>query len=114
MGGGALAEEGHDSLSTPEVYNMNSMSQILYWCEQTGRSYWEYVEQCEGKEIWDFLAEVWETMKAADSSGLMLKGCCPGPLNLRRKASSYYIRAKGYKDNLQSRGLGFCLCACGQ
>ena len=62
VGGGALAEEGHDSLSTPEVYNMNSMSQILYWCEQTGRSYWEYVEQCEGKEIWDFLAEVWETM----------------------------------------------------
>lgn len=28
-------------------------------------------------------------------------------MNLRRKASSYYIRAKGYKDNLQSRGLVF-------
>jgi len=29
------------------------------------------------------------------------------PLNLRRKASSYYIKAKGYKDSLKSRGLVF-------
>lgn len=31
----------------------------------------------------------------------------PGPLNLRRKASTYYIRASGYKQSLQSRGLVF-------
>ena len=81
------------------------MSQILYWCEHTGRSYWEYVEQCEGAEIWDFLAEVWETMKAAIHRGLDAEGVLPGPLHLRRKASSYYIRSKGYKNSLQSRGL---------
>jgi L-serine dehydratase len=28
-------------------------------------------------------------------------------LNLRRKASTYYIKAKGFKDNLRSRGLVF-------
>ena len=86
---------------------MNTMSQILYWCEHTGRSYWEYVEQCEGPEIWDFLAEVWETMKAAIHRGLDAEGVLPGPLNLRRKASAYYIRSKGYKDSLRSRGLVF-------
>ena len=107
VGGGALAEEGHDSKSTPDVYEMNRMSQILYWCEHTGKSYWEYVEQCEGKDIWDFLAEVWETMQAAVRRGLDAEGVLPGPLNLRRKASSYYIRAKGYKGSLQSRGLVF-------
>ena len=47
VGGGALAEEGHDRTATNDIYNMNTMSQILYWCEHTGRSYWEYVEQCE-------------------------------------------------------------------
>ena len=51
IGGGALAEEGKNRLETPDLYDMNTMSQILNWCEQTGRSYWEYVEQCEGKEI---------------------------------------------------------------
>ena len=35
IGGGALAEEGHDNLASPEVYDMNKMSQILYWCEHT-------------------------------------------------------------------------------
>lgn len=86
---------------------MNTMNQILYWCEHTGRSYWEYVEQCEGPEIWKFLAEVWETMKEAIQRGLDAEGVLPGPLNLRRKASSYYIRAKGFKDSLRSRGLVF-------
>ena len=47
VGGGALAEEGHDKGSTPEIYDMNRMSEILYWCERTGRNYWEYVQQCE-------------------------------------------------------------------
>ena len=58
-------------------------------------------------EIWDFLAEVWETMKAAIHRGLDAEGVLPGPLNLRRKASAYYIRSKGYKDSLRSRGLVF-------
>ena len=35
------------------------------------------------------------------------EGVLPGPLNLRRKASTYYIRASGYKASLQSRGLVF-------
>ena len=74
VGGGALAEEGHPQGSTPDIYEMNTMSQILYWCEHTGRSYWEYVEQCEGKEIWDYLAEVWKTMQAAILRGLDAEG----------------------------------------
>ena len=107
VGGGALAEEGHDTDATPDIYKMSHMSEILYWCQQTGKSYWEYVEECEGAEIWEYLAEVWETMKAAIKRGLDAEGVLPGPLHLRRKASSYYIRAKGYKDSLRSRGLVF-------
>lgn len=83
------------------------MSEILYWCERTGRNYWEYVQQCEDEDIWDYLAEVWKTMKESIERGLDQEGVLPGPLNLRRKASTYYIKAKGYKDNLRSRGLVF-------
>ncbi len=107
IGGGALAEEGENRIDSPDIYEMSTMTQILHWCEQTGKSYWEYVEQCEGKDIWEYLANVWGTMKEAILRGLDAEGVLPGPLNLRRKASSYYIRSKGYKDSLRSRGLVF-------
>ena len=63
--------------------------------------------ECENEDIWDYLAEVWTTMKDAIHRGLEAEGVLPGPLNLRRKASTYYIRATGYKQSLQSRGLVF-------
>ena len=107
VGGGALAEEGSNSIASPDIYEMNKMSEILGWCERTGRSYWEYVQQCEESDIWDYLNEVWKTMRAAVERGLDQEGVLPGPLNLRRKASTYYIKAKGFKDNLRSRGLVF-------
>lgn len=33
------------------------------------------------------------------------EGRLPGPLNLQRKAATYYVKAQGYKSNLQSRGM---------
>ena len=108
VGGGALAEDNKQpSIESPEVYSMNSMTEILDWCEHTGKSYWEYVKECEDPDIWDYLKEVWDTMKESVQRGLEQEGVLPGPLNLRRKASTYYIRATGYKASLQSRGLVF-------
>lgn len=109
IGGGALAEEsqGLGSVNTPDVYDMNHLCEIQQWCDRTGRSYWEYVTACEESDIWDYLAEVWETMKQSVVRGLDAEGVMPGPLNLRRKASTYYIKASGFKSSLQSRGLVF-------
>ena len=109
IGGGALAEEndGLGSINTPDVYEMSHLRDIQQWCERTGRSYWEYVKECEDSDIWDYLAEVWKAMKASIVRGLDNEGVLPGPLNLRRKASTYHIRASGYKSSLQSRGLVF-------
>ena len=107
VGGGALAEEGISTNVSPDIYDMTKMSEILGWCERTGRSYWEYVQLCEDPDIWDYLHEVWKTMQEAVERGLEQEGALPGPLNLRRKAATYYIKANGYKDNLKSRGLVF-------
>ena len=107
VGGGALAEEGENSIELPEVYAMNTMTEILQYCEWSGKGYWEYVEECEGPEIWDYLREVWHTMLQAVERGLDAEGVLPGPLNLRRKAYSYHVKAMGYKDNLRTRGLVF-------
>ncbi|MBO6288574.1 MAG: L-serine ammonia-lyase, iron-sulfur-dependent, subunit alpha, partial [Prevotella sp.] len=59
----------------------------------------------EDSDIWDYLMEVWRTMQASVESGLDSEGRLPGPLNLQRKANIYYVKAKGYRAALQSRGL---------
>lgn len=109
IGGGALAEEegGQIGGDNREIYQMNTMQEILDWCEKNGKCYWEYVQECEDDDIWDYLAVVWETMKESIRRGLEQEGVLPGPLNLRRKAASYFIRSNGYKQSLRSRGLVF-------
>jgi len=109
IGGGALAEEesGEIGGDNREIYQMNTMQEILNWCEVSGKSYWEYVQECEDSDIWEYLAKVWDTMKATIKRGLEQEGVLPGPLNLRRKAATYFIRSSGYKQSLRSRGLVF-------
>ncbi len=46
FGGGA-----YDYFNTEEIYQLNTMKDIQKWCEHKGCDYWEYVEECEGKEI---------------------------------------------------------------
>lgn len=108
VGGGALSESEHSlAVETPDIYSMHNMTDILTWCENTGKTYWEYVKECEDDDVWDYLAEVWMVMKESIKRGLEAEGVLPGPLNLRRKASTYYIKATGYKQSLRTRGLVF-------
>ena len=52
---GALAEEGAAShVETKDVYFMKNMTEILEWCNKSGKSYWEYVKECEDSDIWDY------------------------------------------------------------
>ena len=108
IGGGALSEGTDQEMSTSgDVYKMNTLSEIIEWCDTNGRQLWEYVDLCEGPEIWDYLQEIWEAMKASVERGLNAEGRLPGPLNLSRKAAVYYVKALGYQPNLRSRGLVF-------
>ena len=107
VGGGALSEgkATDDYFHTESVYDLHTLKDIQTWCEHHGRGYWEYVKHCEGDDLWDYLREVWKTMQAAVERGLDSEGALPGPLNLARKAPNYYIKARGYKPSLQSRGM---------
>ncbi len=107
VGGGALAEEGDGALSTPDVYELDHLNDIMQWCSARGMDYWNYVDECEESDIWDYLREVWGVMKEAVERGLEQEGVLPGGLNLQRKAPRYFIKAMGYGKNLQSRGLVF-------
>ena len=91
IGGGDIRVPGQSHLDSPEVYPENSFAEISDFC------HWryidklsDYVELNEGEEIWDFLMEVWQVMKAAIDAGLKATGTLPGGLNVQRKAKYLY------------------------
>ena len=103
VGGGALANEA-SRLETPRsIYPLSPISEIKEWCYHEGKTFWEYVSDCEGPEIWDYLDTVWETMCATIQRGLNNDGVLPGGLKVARKASTYWVKSKSYTDSLSSR-----------
>lgn len=107
IGGGAIKCDQLEIIDSPDIYPLNTMTELLDWCNTNGRAYWEYVDSIEDSEIWDYLEEVWKAMQAAVERGIDQEGALPGPLHMRRKAANYFIRAEGYKDVLRTRGLIF-------
>lgn len=111
IGGGDITCVEHplDAEDDGEVYEMGTMKEILDWCNSNGKSFWEFVDEHERdtKGFWEYLELVWKTMQRAVERGIDEEGALPGPLNIRRKAGSYYIKADGYGDVLRTRGLIF-------
>lgn len=105
IGGGDVVMENEDKPEAEPIYSMTKIADILQWCKDTGRSYWEYVDQSENSDVWDYLNEVWKVMKEAVLRGIEAEGVLPGGLGVRRKAVSYYVHAAGYNASLKSRGL---------
>ena len=102
LGGGALSDDAHDD---EKIYDKQNLQEILDWCRSNGLSFWEYVEQCEGHDIWDYLAQVWQVMQDAIKRGLETEGLLPGGLGVRRKAGDYFIHAHNSVQQLHNRGL---------
>ncbi len=105
IGGGDLIRDGEERKTSESVYSMTTIAEILNWCDTTGHSFWEYVEQCEDSSVWDYLSEVWKVMKEAVERGIEAEGVLPGGLGVSRKAISYYVHSAGYNNSLKSRGL---------
>ena len=68
IGGGELANE-ETTKNEEDIYPLTTIHEIMDWCDETGCTFWEYVEKYEGPEIWDYLTEVWETMKSTIKRG---------------------------------------------
>ncbi len=92
IGGGDIRIPGaHSATHTEEVYIEHSFAEIADFCKwRYIDTLSEYVELNEGPEIWDFLTEVWLTMKNAIAEGLSKEGVLPGGLNVHRKAKYLY------------------------
>ena len=107
IGGGDISDNGKRK-KTKHIYPHSKMADILKWCQKNGRTFWEYVDLHEEQGYKEYLQEVWQIMKAAVERGIAAEGVIPGGLNLGRKASSTYIKARCYQGSMQRRAV---LCA---
>jgi len=106
VGGGKIIDD-----FTPEkenhIYELSTLDEILKWTKNNGRFLWEFVEDVEGKEIYDYLHQVWSVMKDAITRGIENEGTLPGGLQLQRKAASYFIKSKSFTGTLKEKTLTF-------
>ena len=76
VGGGDIRIPGQPKAAEgEEVYIEHSFAEIKDFCKwRYIGTLSEYVELNEGPEIWDFLMDVWHTMKSAIQEGLSAEG----------------------------------------
>lgn len=92
IGGGDIRLPGDcNAIPAPDIYPENTLSDIMSYCK------WkyiprlsDYVEMHEGPEIWDFLHQVWDTMKKSIDEGLQAEGILPGGLQVKKRAKVLY------------------------
>jgi L-serine dehydratase len=96
VGGGALREAGLQE-EIPEVYPQESADEMLAWCQDNSRSFWQLAqayEQQAGIDLDGHLQDVWRIMLAAVDRGLSCAGTLPGSLALQRRASVAHANAR--------------------
>ena len=111
VGGGSLSD-GEKTIGSSDdegqtIYPMSTMTDVMRWCERTGKSYWEYVEECEGEDIWDYLEKVWEAMRSAVERGLDNEGDPPRSAEPAPKGLQLPHQGEGTQRLTEVEGLVF-------
>ncbi len=104
VGGGTIKELTAKRSGASECYPLNKMDDIIAWCKENEKELWEYVEHCEGKEIWDYLKNIFDVMTAAVQRGIKKDGVLPGSIGLKRRAQTFYRRSRSEGKVRQFRG----------
>ena len=90
VGGGQIKIEGESLKENENLYPHHSFDEIKKYCDEHEIRLWQYVEMVEGKEIFDFVLEVWEQMQKTVKSGISKMGVIPGRLGVQKKANHLY------------------------
>lgn len=100
VGGGTIREENEIRDTSTQCYQLNTLDDIMKWCKKNNKELWEYVEYCEGQEIWEYLDKILLTMSNAVDRGIKKDGILPGKLKYPRKAKELYNGIKNEKPYL--------------
>lgn len=90
VGGGSIVIENHEMQRPPLIYRHTNFEEIRQYCQEKGIRLWQYVRETEEDGFEDYMAEVWQTMKASIRRGLEDDGILPGGLNVHKKARYLY------------------------
>ncbi len=93
VGGGTIKIEGEPDANTGvdnNVYPLSTYDDISAYCRSKNIRLWQYVKECEGDGIFDYLEVIWETMRNAIHDGLTTSGVLPGCLGTQRRAQHLY------------------------
>lgn len=102
IGGGEVLAEGEAYDEHAEVYKLNSFADISAYCRERDIRLWQYVEECEGVGVWNYLSTVWQTMQDAIKRGIANDGVLHGGLGLQRKAR-YLFRQKHIDESVETQ-----------
>lgn len=95
VGGGAVVFENkafnhEDKYTDDGVYPLNTLGEISEYCHAHNIRLWQYAVICEGQDVLDYLATIWEQMKRTVHEGLTTSGTLPGILKTQRRAQILY------------------------
>lgn len=93
VGGGEIKNlnQSRDE-SDYNVYKHENMKDILDYCDANNISFYDYVVECEGKEIIEYGDKILSVMFNTVEKGLQATGKLPGDLNINRRANAFYER----------------------
>ena len=90
VGGGEIEIDGVEFEVAKDIYSFHKFEDIAKYCKDKNIRLWEYVNEVEGDDLWNFLGNIWRSMKESIISGLQADGILPGGLNVSRKAKQLY------------------------
>jgi L-serine dehydratase len=102
IGGGSLIDD-FTSVETTEIYQHQTMNDILNWCRINEKELWEYVAEYEDSSIWEYLEQVLDVMFESINRGLKADGALPGGLRLLRKVQSFNTRGQNFATPFKRR-----------
>lgn len=102
VGGGSIEIQGRESFVPKKVYPHSSFAEIADYCRDREIRLWQYVDEFEGPEIWDYLANIWQAMQNAIRDGLKQEGILFGGLNVQRRAKHLHEQ-RHIDENAETR-----------
>ena len=102
IGGGEIVADGEAETEHASIYPHRSFTEISKLCRKRDIRLWQYVEECEGEEIWEYLSEVWRVMREAIKRGIEAEGVLHGGLGTQRKAR-YLFRQRHIDENEETK-----------
>ncbi len=109
VGGGDIKVEGRGDIDKPDIYEENSLTEIINYCRHRNIRLSQFVFEKEGEGIKEFLWEVWKCMDNEIEEGLRAEGTLPGGLNVVRVANLLYN--KGHIDERPETKENRIVCA---